>query len=594
MSMRTDDPLISVLISTYNASRYIQGCLDSLLQQTVIDELEIIIIDSGSQEDEANVVEGYQSRHPNIHYLRTEYETVYAAWNRGIRIARGKYITNANTDDRLAPHALASLAEALECHPEASLVYADCMVTDTGNASFQDAPITGCFHWPVFDRRLLFQVCFVGPQPMWRRTLHNEHGLFDPSFHSAGDYEFWLRICSSTQFLHINEVLGLYLKRSSSLEHQDSRRNRREAALARQRHWQATWGPLPPTHPGFLRRHRVQEIRPLGHGSDRPSISVIVPTKNRPAQLARALASIAEQTFHNYEVIVVNDGGVDVSDVIAKAHHRERPLRSITHPSSLGAAAARNSGIRMSRGEYIAYLDDDDIYYPRHLEALIHIAKNSGSRFLYSQSVHAQYSSRTGRRIWHRLYSNQHWNLDAMLSMNRIPTLAVMHRKDCLERTGYFDETLKTHEDWDLWIRMMHHFPAAYVAEPTCEFQTRSGPDALTVRHRQNFLDSMHKVHSRYLDLAKNREHVRQHQQAVAQRLESELFGALKILTPTLRRLNNTWRALISILGHTIMPRLKDLTIQLLGLIPQHRRGSANSEPNEPSQPPLQQTRPRI
>lgn len=584
--MRTKDPLITALVSTYNASRYILGCLESLLQQTIINDLEIIVIDSGSQEDETSIVESHQSDHPNIRLLRTEHETVYAAWNRGVRMARGQYLTNANTDDRLAPHALAAMAGALDAHPEAGLVYADSMLTQTENSSFQDAPISGCFHWPAFDRRLLFQVCYLGPQPMWRRNLHTTHGLFDPSFHSAGDYEFWLRISSSTRFLHVNEALGLYLERSASLEHQDSWRNRRETTLAKNRHWPEGWGPLPPAHPGFLRRHLVQEFRPTGHKSIKPTVSVIVPTRNRPEQLERAMASIAAQTFPDYEVIVVNDGGSDVTEVMAKAHHQQQTLRLITHPSSLGAAAARNSGIRMSRGEYIAYLDDDDIYYPRHLEILIRTARNTGACFLYSQSVHAQYSSHDGRRLWHRLHSDQPCELEAMLSMNRIPTLAVMHRRDCLDKTGYFDETLKTHEDWDLWIRMLQHVPAAYIAEPTCEFQTRSGPDALTLRHRQNFLETMHTVHSRYLHLAENRKRVRRHQQTVAQRLEAELFGPLKMLTPTLRRLNNVRRTLMSALGDALMPRLKVLAILLLPFLPQLRRRSAVSQTTKPNHPP--------
>jgi glycosyltransferase involved in cell wall biosynthesis len=318
----------------------------------------------------------------------------------------------------------------------------------------------------------------------------------------------------------------------------------------------------------------VQEFGPAGQTASKPTVSVIVPTRNRPALLTRALASIAEQTFADFEVIVVNDGGTDVTAVIAKAHLQGRPLRCITHPSSLGAAAARNSGIRMSRGDYIAYLDDDDIYYPNHLEVLIHTARNTGARFFYSQSVHAKYSPHDGRRLWHRLHSDKQWDLECMLSRNRIPTLAVMHQRNCLDTTGYFDETLRTHEDWDLWIRMMQHFPAVYVAEATCEFQTRSGPDALTVGHRQNFLETMRAVHSRYLHLAEDRARVQQQQQAVAQRLEAELFGPLKLLTPTLRWLNNARRTLMSGLGDEIMPRLKALAMQIAGFMPQPRRRS--------------------
>ena len=97
----SETPLVSAIVSTYNAERFIRGCLEDLEAQTIADRLEIVVIDSGSPQNEGTIVREFQQRYDNILYIRTaQREGLYAAWNRGIQAARGKYITNANTDDR--------------------------------------------------------------------------------------------------------------------------------------------------------------------------------------------------------------------------------------------------------------------------------------------------------------------------------------------------------------------------------------------------------------------------------------------------------------------------------------------------------------
>ncbi len=219
-------PLISAIVSTYNAENLIRGCLEDLENQTIAKRLEIIVVDSGSQQKESTIIRQFQQRYGNIKYLRTEKrETVYAAWNRGIKAARGKYVTNANTDDRHRKDAFEVMSTILETLPEISLVYADVIITETENERFEHCTPVGFYRWMNFDRDdLLSKGCFVGPQPMWRREIHDEYGYFDGSFVTSGDYEFWLRISQTRTFLHIPVLLGLYLKSPGSIEH--SNRNR--------------------------------------------------------------------------------------------------------------------------------------------------------------------------------------------------------------------------------------------------------------------------------------------------------------------------------------------------------------------------------
>ena len=216
---------VSAIVSTFNAERFIRGCLEDLVNQTLYQQggLEIIIVDSCSEQNEKAVVEEFQKQYRSITYIRTTIrETVYAAWNRGIKAARGEYITNANTDDRRRKDALEVMAALLDQKPGIGLVYADVIITETENETFEKHTRTGQYQWPDFDRVVLSIGCFIGPQPMWRKSLHDRYGYFDERFSASGDWEFWLRIAVGTRFLHIPEFLGVYLRSPHSLEHQNA------------------------------------------------------------------------------------------------------------------------------------------------------------------------------------------------------------------------------------------------------------------------------------------------------------------------------------------------------------------------------------
>lgn len=247
-------PRITAIVSTYASERFLRGCLDDLVAQTVFPQMEVIVVDACSPQNERSIAEEFQRRHPNIRYVRTaERIPLYAAWNQAIRMARGEYLTNANTDDRHARHALERLARALDEHPGAGVAYASTAITETENGTLGAAPVKGYFRARKFDRRRLFFDCLPGPQPMWRRSLHERFGFFDETFRSGGDHEFWLRISAEVKFIHLPEVLGLFLDSPQSISHH-AEVNHREAELARDRYWPAEWGPRPREHRSLLNR----------------------------------------------------------------------------------------------------------------------------------------------------------------------------------------------------------------------------------------------------------------------------------------------------------------------------------------------------
>lgn len=191
-----------------------RGRLENLVTQTNFDECEIIVVNSGSQQNEEAIVKEFQRKHQNIILISTEQrETIYKAWNRAIRIARGRYITNANADDRLRRDALAILSKALDSHPDVGMVYADQYITPKPNSTFEESTGLKRFHRRPYSRLRLLGAYLPGPQSMWRASLHHREGIwFDEQYEVAGDYDFACQVAEKYPLLLVPEVLGVYFK----------------------------------------------------------------------------------------------------------------------------------------------------------------------------------------------------------------------------------------------------------------------------------------------------------------------------------------------------------------------------------------------
>jgi len=231
--------LVSAVVSTYKSARFIRGLLEDLEAQTISDRLEIVVVDSNSPENEGTIVREFQQRYDNIVYIHTaRRETTHAAFSRCARAAHGKYLTLACTDDRHKTDALERMAAVLESRPDIALVYANSHITRKENETFEHHTSFRTYRWIDFDPLRLLEGCFIGPQPMWRKSLHEKYGYFDGKLESAGDWEFWLRLAGDETFLHIDETLGLYLYSPTSSEHQNPKRHQRELARVKQKYIQ--------------------------------------------------------------------------------------------------------------------------------------------------------------------------------------------------------------------------------------------------------------------------------------------------------------------------------------------------------------------
>jgi len=220
-----------------------------------------------------------------------------------------------------------------------------------------------------------------------------------------------------------------------------------------------------------------------------PLVSVVIPTRDRLPMLRDALESVCAQTYRNWEAVVVNDGGEDISVVERSlpADARAR-ITSIRSPHPQGQAGARNAGVAAAGGEIVAFLDDDDLYKPDHLAALADALRQSGAAIGYSRAEAVWERIEAGRRIvlkrgpafpWYR-YSRA-----LLLVRNCMPIDNWAVRRECFDACGVFDETLACAEDWDLLLRLSARFEFHQVAQMTTEVRVRDeAVDSVSKRNR--------------------------------------------------------------------------------------------------------------
>lgn len=205
--------------------------------------------------------------------------------------------------------------------------------------------------------------------------------------------------------------------------------------------------------------------------ADEPLVSVIIPTRDRPALLYDALASVGRQTYGRWEAIVVNDGGAPVSipaGIAARVTGMEvRPGRGVAH--------ARNRALGAARGEVIAFLDDDDLFLPHHLRALVQGLRDSGAAFVYTRSAGVEERLEHGARTELRRGAalEYRYSRALLLVRNLIPTANWGARRECFRLCGGFDETLPCAEDWDMLLRLSAATPFHLVPEVTAEIRVR-------------------------------------------------------------------------------------------------------------------------
>jgi len=191
-------------------------------------------------------------------------------------------------------------------------------------------------------------------------------------------------------------------------------------------------------------------------------ITVIIPVYNRPAFVKEAIQSVLDQTWSNLEIIVVNDGSTDNTPLVLQSFGDK--IR-IIHQENKGVSAARNTGIKHSDSNWIAFLDSDDIWLPEKLSAQMHFFENHpDAKICQTEEIWIK----NGKRLFPK---KKHKKKSGMIFEHCLPLCivspsAVMIHREMFDLVGTFDESLPACEDYDLWLRISCQYPIYLLDQP--------------------------------------------------------------------------------------------------------------------------------
>jgi glycosyltransferase involved in cell wall biosynthesis len=189
-------------------------------------------------------------------------------------------------------------------------------------------------------------------------------------------------------------------------------------------------------------------------------VSIIMPAYNAEETIKESIQSVINQTYGNWELLVVNDGSSDNTVAIIESYEDAR-IKLINQKNS-GVSSARNNALRQAIGEYVSFLDSDDLWVETKLEVQMQYLQENNLKFVYSKSYSFLNDSDNIKKAF-KFVKLDFKDREEILIYDFIPILTVVFHKSILKEVGLFDESLQGTEDWDLWIRVLQKYEAGLI-----------------------------------------------------------------------------------------------------------------------------------
>lgn len=496
---------VSIIVPTYNQARYLSACLDSVWFQEWPD-LEVLVVDDGSTDGTQDILEEFQRA---VHEDTASYAARYnarercverivhrrypeqgrllriishnqnrglsEALNTGVTAATGEFCTFVASDDIILPHMVFSLVHEIRTH-HADFAYADMFIVD------DLMHIIRRFSLPEYSFERSFCDWYLcGVAKLYKRELHQRYGLFDPGVH-AQDHELFLRFAmGGAKFVHLPHVLA-FVRAHGGERKVDNHSPAKEGLQY------AESAELALKARDFFKRNMLSP--PAIHTGRRtaPRVSVIIPAYNQGGYLHEALESVIAQDS-DMEVLVVDDGSTDItSDILSGWASHVRILRE----DHSGLAAARNTGLRAACGEYVLFLDADDLLGNRVVErqlAFLDVEPPNTVAVCRNRLFQRYGEDRAPSVVGEWRLFRQHLGVH-LCHFNIAPVHAFLLPRALALAAGGFDETLPACEDHEFWLRVLA-VGGIFQAHPGCEVYYRRHEASLSSdTRRQNAADA--------------------------------------------------------------------------------------------------------
>jgi len=229
-------PRASILTSIYNGQKFLHGFLENAISQTFIDEVEILLLDAYSSDNSEKIILEY--KHPSLIYKKLDKKySIYETWNIGVGLSKSSILSNWNIDDRRKNNSIETQTRYMENNPLCDVCYGYLAWSFKPNETFEQNSLTDVY--PCFNASLQTMIENNSPHcmPFWRKSLHDKFGLFDTSYPTAADFEFWMRsLYNGARFDKIQDIVGSYYYNPNGLSTNSQSLNIKEGSEIKQKY----------------------------------------------------------------------------------------------------------------------------------------------------------------------------------------------------------------------------------------------------------------------------------------------------------------------------------------------------------------------
>ncbi len=502
------DYVISIIIPAFNAIEYTKECIEKVYLVGSKYPFEVIVVDNASSDETQAEMKKERLVRKDFSYCRMEENLGFAGGvNFGMQRAKGQYVVILNNDTLPTSGWLDDMVEAFECDQTIGIVSPVTNYVGEGPQLEPAAKDIEPHDINTFGAELKGRGIYYEPGRlvffcvMIRRSVIDQIGLLDEGYIKGNfeDDDYCLRTILSGYKLAIAKSAFVFHHGSitfikNKIVHSD------HMELNRKRFFLKT---------GNL----AVSLRAPFERTKTPFISVVVRTLNRKHLLKKALASLSNQNFRDFEVVLVNDGGESVQDIVDK-FSRYFPINYIQHEQSKGRTPALNAGVANASTDWITFLDDDDIVYPWHLATLYkHSQLNPDSKMLYSNYNRTLFQTTyNDSPVLLRGVEPWPYDKDELWVTNRIPMHSWLIASECFKQVGLFDENQVMLEDFEFLVRLSKEFVFFHVDRVTCEYRFYLDGMNSMINQRAKTLEALdyiynkHEAYNQQITTNRNRE----------------------------------------------------------------------------------------
>lgn len=497
MCKRKDkNPLISVIVASYNYADIIGRTLDSLVAQTY-KNFEVIVVDDGSKDDSIKVIKKYTTKYPFIKLHRHKQGKnmgLPATVKLGLEKAKGEYIAFCESDDYWDKTNLEEKVKIINNYANPKVIVNDVeLFGDEKKCKFVQTVVDERKYrlnktknklsveefrdknWIVtlsccMIKKSVIDECDITGTPRGANLdwwIYRQACCGNTIFYVNKKLTYW-NMHDSYMYLEMKDVVTAMLKQKMFIENMDKMLLSSHPIVAMK-----LWKYIPKVD----KRYTVKEGK-LYCGSKlcakQPAFSVIMPTYNREKLLESSINSLLKQTYQNFELIIVDDGSIDgTADVINSKYSKELNSGKIKYiyKENGGVCKARNVGLRNVSKEWIAYLDSDNYLDPCSLEAfVIAIVNNPHKKTFYANLIGINGKKIVGNKF----------DYESLLRENYIDLGVFVNHKSVYEKLGGFDENMTRLVDWDLIVRYTKVYTPYYINKTTLYYNDSQDYERIT------------------------------------------------------------------------------------------------------------------